>query len=189
LGLGVGIAALRLFPMGEFVKAHPRRVRDWDFTWPQDLLTTYGQRWSQRVFGEHQYVFPEFGNYFGWIGLALMLAGIVIVFRWRRTLWPLVAGATVCVLFQLGNLVPMPWWMLKHLPVYHNLRVPSRFTILAGMFFCALIGVAVDCGTSGLWRWRSSRRPAARLALGVGVLVAAFAYLFDAASWNRLQFL
>jgi hypothetical protein len=185
LGLGVGLGAVRLFPMGEFVRAHPRLVKDWDFTWPQDLLTTYGMRYAHRGFGAHQYVFPEFGNYFGWIGLGLMLIGIGIVLARRRAQWPLVAGATLCVMFQLGNLIPMPWWMLKHLPVYQNLRVPSRFTILAGMFFCALIGVAVDAGTAGLARGSSGKRRA----LGVVVALAAIAYLFDAASWNRLQFL
>jgi hypothetical protein len=185
LGLGMALGAVRLIPIGEFVRAHPRVVKDWDFTWPHELLTTYGMRYAQRGFAGHQYVFPEFGNYFGWIGLGLMVIGLVVVLARRRSLWPLVAGATVCVMFQLGNLIPMPWWLLKHLPVYKNLRVPSRFTLLAGMFFCALIGVAVDAGTKGLARGSSTKRRA----LGVLVMLAAFAYLFDAASWNRLQFL
>src|SRR5436190_4833098 len=60
LFLGVGLGALRLVPMGEFIAAHPRAVKDWDFTWPRDLITTYAVRWSQRAFGQHQYVFPEF---------------------------------------------------------------------------------------------------------------------------------
>ena len=188
LGLGLGLGAVRLFPLGEFVAGHPRVVKDWDYTWPQELLTTYGQRYGARAFGHHQYVFPEFGNYFGWLGVGLMLAGLFyVVARRRRALLPIVAGAVTFVVFQLGNLVPLPWWLLRHLPVFNHLRVPSRFTIVAGMFMCVLIGVAVDTwGTPALAPAAQSPR---RRALGVGVLALALAFLFDAASWNRLQLL
>jgi hypothetical protein len=187
-GLGLALAGLRILPMGEFVAAHPRAVKDWDYTWPWELVVTYGVRHGERAFGNHQYVFPEYGNYFGFVGLALMLAGLVLVLRRRRALWPLIAAALTFVLFQLGNLVPMPWWLLKHLPIYKNLRVAARFTLVAGIFFCALIGVAVDeWGAPALERWRelAPRRRAA----AAGVLALALAYLGDAASWNRLQWL
>jgi hypothetical protein len=186
LALGMALGGLRILPMGEFVAAHPRAVDDWDYTWPWELVVTYGVRHAQRGFGHHQYVFPEFGNYFGFVGLALVLAGVGIVLRRRRALWPLVAAAATFLLFQLGNLAPMPWWLLKHLPIYKNLRVASRFTLVVGIFFCALVGVAVDAwGAPALARWRSLA-PRRRYA-GVGVLVLALAYLLDAASWNRLQ--
>jgi hypothetical protein len=188
LFLGVGLGALRLVPMGEFVAAHPRAVKDWDFTWPQELFTTYAVRWSQRAFGGHQYVFPEFGNYFGWIGIGLMFLGLGYILAKRRALVPVVAAAVLCVLFQLGNLIPLPWWLLKHLPVYKNLRVPSRFTILAGMFFCIMIATILDAwGTPALERGR--RLGVGKRLLGVLVLAAGVAYLFDASSWNRLLFL
>jgi hypothetical protein len=188
LGLGLALGGLRILPMAEFIAAHPRSVKDWDFTWPHELFITYAMRHSERAFGNHQYVFPEFGNYFGWIGVALMLAGVVVVLRRRRTLWPVIAAAVVFILFQLGNLIPMPWWVLKHLPVYKNLRVASRFTIVVGMFFCVLIGVAVDeWGAPALTNWRALA-PRRRL-IGAGVLTLALAYLLDASSFNRIQFL
>jgi hypothetical protein len=186
--LGLALGGLRILPMAEFVAAHPRAVNDWDFTWPRELVETYAVRHTERVFGAHQYVWPEFGNYFGWIGVTLMLAGLAVVVARRRALWPLVASAATFAVFQLGNLVPMPWWLLKHLPIYQNLRVPSRFTVIVGVFFCALIAVAVDeWGAPALGRWRSLA--ARRRILGVAALAAALAYLCDAASFNRLQFL
>jgi hypothetical protein len=188
LALGLAFGGLRILPMGEFVAAHPRAVKDWDFTWPWELVVTYAIRHGERGFGSHEYVFPEYNNYFGFVGVALMLAGLTLVLRRRRRLWPLVAAAVTCVLFQLGNLEPMPWWLLKHLPVYKNLRVAARFTIVAGVFFCALIAVAVDeWGPPVLARWRAVE-PRRRLG-AAGVLALALAYLLDAASWNRLQWL
>jgi hypothetical protein len=188
LAMGMVLGAMRVLPMAEFIAAHPRSVKDWDYTWPHELVTTYALRHRERAFGDHQYVFPEFGNYFGLIGVALMLAGMFVVLRRRRALWPLVAAAFVFVLFQLGNLIPMPWWLLKHLPVYKNLRVAARFTIVVGIFFCALIGVAVDeWGARALARWRALNLR--RRLVGVGVLALAVGYMVDAASWNRLQFL
>jgi hypothetical protein len=188
LALGLALGGLRILPMGEFIAAHPRAVKDWDYTWPWELVVTYAVRHGERAFGAHQYVFPEYGNYFGFVGVALMLAGLGLVLRRRRALWPLIAAAVTLVLFQLGNLVPMPWWLLKHLPVYKNLRVAARFTLVAGIFCCALIGVAVEeWGAPALARWRALA-PRRRLA-AAGVLALAAAYLVDAASWNRLQFL
>jgi hypothetical protein len=90
---------------------------------------------------------------------------------------------TFCV-FQLGNLIPLPWWILRHLPVFDHLRVPSRFTILAGMFMCALIGVAVDEWGAPALRPGADRRAVRGGAL---VLALALAFLVDAASFNRLQ--
>jgi len=184
LALGLALGGLRILPMGEFVAAHPRAVKDWDFTWPWELVVTYGIRHAERGFGSHQYVFPEYNNYFGFVGLALVLVGTWLVLARRRRLWPIVAVAVTCVVFQLGNLVPSPWWLLKHLPVYENLRVAARFTIVAGVFFCVLVGVVLDqWGPPALGRWRALE-PRRRLAAGV-VLVLAAAYLVDAASWNR----
>jgi hypothetical protein len=185
IALGVALAAIRLLPVAEHVTAHPRNIKDVDYTWPYELFETYGLRHTARGFGNHQYVFPEFGNYIGLIGLGLMLCGAYLVVKRRRALLPILAGVVTFCLFQLGNLIPLPWWFLKKLPVYDHLRVPSRFTIIAGMFMCVLIGVAVDeWGAPILGHWRSAGTRARRV--GVLVLVMAAAFLVDAVSFNRL---
>ena len=186
IGLGLAMGAIRLGPVAEHIAAHPRKVKDRDYTWPYELFETYAGRHTARGFGNHQYVFPEFGNYIGPIGVALMFCGLYLVVRRRRSLLPVVVSGVTFVLFQLGNLIPLPWWLLKKLPVYQNLRVPSRFTIIAGLFMCVLIGVAVDeWGAPVLARWRSLDRRARRI--GVLVLALSGAFLIDAVSFNRLQ--
>jgi len=64
--------------------------------------------------------------------------------------------------------------------------VPSRFTIVAGMFMCVLIGVAVDTWAApALAHFREASRRARWI--GVGVTVAALAFLVDASQFNRQQ--
>jgi hypothetical protein len=182
--IGLGLGAFRLLPIAELVLAHPRKVDDWDAMAFWELFETFGVRHHARGFGRHQYVFPEYGNYFGLIGLGLVLAGAAVVLARRRSLWPLAAAAFLFLLFELGNQVPLPWWLLKQLPVYAGLRVPSRFTIVAGLFMCLLAGVAVDALARPAPGPRAARWwPWARAA----GLVLAVVYLFDAASFNRLQ--
>jgi hypothetical protein len=186
IALALVMAAIRLLPVAEHVRAHPRVVKDVDYTWPWELFETYAWRHTERGFGNHQYVFPEYSNYIGFIGLGLMFCGAFLVVKRRRELLPILAGVVTFCLFQLGNLVPLPWWLLKKLPVYDHLRVPSRFTIIAGLFMCILIGVAVDeWGAPALARWRSAGRRGR--AVSVFVLVLAAGFLVDAASFNRLQ--
>jgi hypothetical protein len=186
IALALALATIRLLPVSEHVGAHPRNVKDFDYTAPYELIETYGLRHTARAFGTHQYVFPEYGNYLGLIGLGLMICGAFVVVKRRRALWPIVAGVVTFCVFQLGNLVPLPWWLLKKLPVFNHLRVPSRFTIIAGMFMCLLIGVAVDeWGAPALTHWRGARKRAR--AGGVIVLISAALFLVDAVSFNRLQ--
>lgn len=185
VALGLALGAVRLLPVIAHTTEHPRLVKDRDYTWPWELFEMYGLRHTQRVFG-HQYVWPEFGNYLGLVGLALMLAGAWIVVRRRRALWPVLAGVVTFCIFQLGNLIPLPWWILRHLPVFNHLRVPSRFTIVAGMFMCVLIGVAVDqWAAPALASWGDA--PRRRRIVAVLVLMLAAGFLVDAAQFNRLQ--
>ena len=187
LALGAALAAARLLPLRELLAAHPRAVVDRDFTSPAELVTTYAARHADRALGQHVHAFVDLGNYFGWTGVALALAGLVFVLARRRALAPVAAGALACVLLQLGGGPPLPWGLLKLLPATGGLEAPSRFTVLAGMFLCVLVGVAVDAAWAAPARDRGARAPARR-ALGVGVLVLVGAYLVDAASWNRLPF-
>jgi hypothetical protein len=186
LALGAALAAVRLLPLRALLASHPRAVADRDLTSPGELVTTYATRYADRALGHHVHSFSDLGNYFGWAGLALALAGLVFVLARRRAFAPVAAGALACVLLQLGGGPPLPWGLLKLLPATGGLEAPSRFTLLAGMFLCVLVGVAVDAwATPALERGAS---PPARRALAIGVLVLVGAYLVDATSWNRLPF-
>ncbi len=186
VALSLAFSAVRLLPILDFIKDHPRRVWDTDMLRVSELWEIYVVKHTLRDWG-HQWVWPEYGNYFGPVGFALVLAGAVFVVLRpdRRVLVPSVVAAFVFVLFQLGNVPYLPWGLLKRLPIFENLRVPSRFTIVVGLFACVLIGVAIDQvlraaskGAGALWA------RAAAVAIGLAV---ATAYLVDASTFNREQ--
>lgn len=187
VALSLGFAALRLLPILDFIRDHPRKVVDPDILKLAELWEIYAVRHTARHFGQHIWVWPEYGNYFGVIGVGLVAIGAIaaLVRKDRRALWPMVFGTVVFIVFQLGNREWFPWWMLKKLPVIENLRVPSRFTTVVAIFACVLIGVAVDQGLR--WAQRNERRRALRYAAAALTLAVALAYVFDASSFNRLQ--
>src|SRR5439155_35285 len=119
------------------------------------------------------WIIGHFGVYpFPYACLALGVYGALVGWRTgrrRSALWViarLIALALgVFLMFQIGNVPLFPWWLVKHLPIFHNLRVPSRFTIVAGLFACVCAGAAVD---EALRRardggWRRWLAPAAAL--------------------------
>ncbi len=185
--LSVLLGAVRLLPLLDFIKDHPRTVSDADFLEFPELWEVYVARHTLRDWG-HQWVWPEYGNYFGPIGLALFLFGVVaIALPARRRLGiPVLVGVIVFVLFQCGNAPGLPWWGLKqlHLPIIENLRVPSRFTTVVGIFACVVIGFGVDLAIGWLSKLKA---PTARLAALAAVALVGFAYTADAAQFNRQQ--
>lgn len=193
VALSVGVSALRLIPILEFMSGHPRIRPDVDIVSPHEFFEIYAVRHRGRFFGAHPYVWPEYGNYLGLSALLLLVVGIVIVVRARRPLRPLVWALGTFVLFQIGNIPGFPWWLVKQLPLFRFMRAPSRFTILVGLFACALIGAAVDWALGRLRRAdaeqvepRARTRRLRQVAAGA-VLVLAPMMLIDVASFNREQ--
>jgi hypothetical protein len=208
VALSVGVSAVRLVPILEFMSGHPRIRPDTDIVSPHEFFEIYAVRHRGRFFGGHPYVWPEYGNYLGLSALALLVVGIVLVVRRRRTLRPLVWALGIFALFQIGNIPGFPWWLVKQLPLFRFMRAPSRFTILVGLFACVLIGVAIDWALARVVRapeeeverrdqtprWASLRRWG-RWGLGgrrgrwaaVALLVLAPVMLIDIAIFNREQ--
>jgi len=100
--------------------------------------------------------FHEYGCYIGLAGILLAVCGGI---RSSRRLWPLyVAGACAGVVV-LGASSPVDlWWAMRHLPLYSQLQVPSRF--LAAVVFVLSVAVAfgvsavTDVLPGSLRRWR-----------------------------------
>jgi hypothetical protein len=179
--LSLGLVSLRLFPLLDFISGHPRTVVDSDRLGLTELWEVYGARHTERRFVGHGWVWPEYGNYFGPVGLAWLVLGIGVAARSRRW-WPLIGGMLVFIGFQLGNWPWGPWWWVRKLPIFENLRVPSRFTTVAGLFMVAMIGLAVERAAARA-RALPRRGP---WAVGM-VALAAAAYLVDASQFNRQQ--
>ena len=182
----LALSAVRLLPILDFVKGHPRFRTDRDVLRLRELIEIYAVRHRTRLVPGHDYVWPEYGNYLGVAGVALFTVGVWVVLRERRRLWPLLATAAIFVLYQLGNRPGFPWTLTKQLPIFRYMRVPSRFTILVGLMACALVGLAVSRFVDPVRsRWRAAPL---RLRFG-GAAIAALALVFlvDIAAFNREQ--
>ncbi|MES1172531.1 MAG: DUF6541 family protein [Bacteroidota bacterium] len=188
VSLSLGVAAVRLLPILDFVKNHPRIPMDRDRTSPLEWLEIYAVHHRTRAVRGHDYVWPEYGNYLGPIAVALALAGVAVVIARRRRQWPLAAAMLLFLLYQIGNVPGLPWWLTKHLPIFRYMRVPSRFTILVGLFACALLGLAVNHGTAVLAALRA-RRPALGRALTVAAALVLAVSLVDVLAFNTEQWL
>jgi hypothetical protein len=177
------VGAMKLLPSLLHVAEHPREVTNYDRVGLGTLLDGLVSRhrdWGWERFSHHNYRWwGEYGIYVGWATLALAAGAAVL--RFRRARVPLVLlGASLAV--ALGHLGPWsPWELLHRLPVWENLRVPTRFGVFTVLVLAFLAGLAVTEGErwlrarlAGRWtRWVARLLPAV-VALGVAADVAWF---------------
>lgn len=169
----VGLSAYRLLPALEFALDHPRRQWQTDATSLLQIIAD-GYRWkSDDPIPHHLYRFHEYGWRLTYVTPPLALWSLTL--RRQRRWWIVAAvGAAIAV----GTAIPYgPWWLLKHVPVYRDLRVPSRYTILLALSFSILCGAALSDLATRVSRWK--------LLFGVAVALALVDGLaFD---WARLR--
>ena len=97
------------------------------------------QQTNTRYFHVQGFMWQEYGTYLGPIVLLLLLM-FPLAFRGN---WPLIATGAACFLTALGNFGWFsPWALLHHLPVFNNMRCPSRFLIPAA-FVASLLAAAI----------------------------------------------
>ena len=90
----------------------------------------------------------EYGNYVTWLGLAVALFGLVAAFRER---WPVFAAASVAFLLVLGYTAPIDVWsLLRQLPLYRGLSVPSRFLSAVGFTLAVAGGLGLTALVAAL---------------------------------------
>lgn len=126
------LAAPRLIPVMLYLKEHPRLVPLDDAMTVAEVVQTWTVREHERGFPGHVYVWPEYGDYVGWIPVALLAAGVVAGLaqrderaRARRLDLGVLAALVWCA---LGNIPGFSLFGLLHeLPLYKSLRVPARF--------------------------------------------------------------
>ena len=168
------IGAVRLFPAIEFATVHPRRQWQTDSTtiW-QMILNGYRWRSDVKLPGK-LYRFHEYGWRLAYLTPPLILWSMTLK-RFRR--WWIVAGVGAAI--AAGAAIPFgPWWMLKHLPIFRDLRVPSRYTVMLALAFPILCGAALCDLQSRL------KRGAALLAISVVAVASVDGLAFD---WARLR--
>ncbi|MBN1769996.1 MAG: hypothetical protein JXB32_01950 [Deltaproteobacteria bacterium] len=185
------VAAIKLLPDLAHMAAHPRTVSDYDRIPAAMLLETLVGRsrdwaWDRPWFHNYRW-WGEYGNYVGWG--TLLLAGGALVFRFRRARVPLLL-LSLGLTLALGHLGPgTPWDTLHRLPVFSNLRVPSRFTVFTALALAFLAGLAVSEGERWLRaRFREGRvhRLVALLPALLAVAIAADVTIFNAHPMYRV---
>ncbi len=126
------LAAFRLLPVMAYLAEHPRLVPLDDSMTVAEIVQTWTVREHERGFPGHVFVWPEYGDYIGWVPVALVAVALVTALaqhdarrRERLTAVALFAALAWCT---LGNIPGFSLFGLLHeLPLYKSLRVPSRF--------------------------------------------------------------
>ena len=104
-------------------------------------MVQYGYWWRgvAPVPGKH-YWFHEYGWRLSYPTPPLILWSLRV--KKTRSLWIVVAVGAALV---AGSAIPYgPWWLLKHLPLFRDLRVPSRYAVMFALAFPLLCGAALD---------------------------------------------
>jgi len=119
-----GFSAIKLLPSVQLMRLHPRFIYEPEYNPVASLLSAI---FSRNQYWDHQHPPPggfyEFGAYLS--PIAAVMAAVGILGYPRRSLpWLLCA----VFLFSLAIGSPRPWFpwaLLRHLPVFASMRIPS----------------------------------------------------------------
>lgn len=143
--LALLLSAFRLVPIVQHLVWYPR-VRDhrdsvslselWNF------LTHFDRAEDLAVLPGHVYGRVEYGAYLGVGVVVLALLGAIVSARARARS---IAATVVFASFCLGDFASFaPWSLLRRLPVFASLQVPSRFLFAVTFFLALLAGAGLD---------------------------------------------
>lgn len=185
----VGITAIKFLPVLSFTLDHPRPSALLDSVMPNEISTMLlSQSHNHGRWGEHAFTWPEYGAF---IGIVAYVLGLVGAFwqgmRHRHELLMLLFFvALVC-----GNLHPAcAYPLLRKLPVYSDLRVPSRYIIFVAFYLCTFAALQWSVLETRLGDWlaaRESPRWVLRAPLLLGFGLALFGG-YEVASFGRVEF-
>ncbi len=136
--LGFLISGPKSFPLMAYLREHHRtfNVAE-DALMPVDVARMFFARsrdwlWDQ---GGGRFWYRWWGEYANDIGYPVFLLAAYALFTARRQTARAVLCTLIFLALMLGEHGPLsPYALLRELPVYKGLRVPSRFTILVTFF-------------------------------------------------------
>jgi hypothetical protein len=143
LGAGIvafAVGALRVLPALEFAVDHPRHLFETDANYPWLMIrNAYWWKGIEPVAGK-RYWFHEYGWRLPYLTIPLWIWALRV--RRALTVWIFVAvGAAIVA----GSAWPYgPWWLLHHLPIFRDLRVPSRYQVMLALGVPILCAMALD---------------------------------------------
>lgn len=138
--VGFLVGALRVLPAMEFVLDHPRHLFETDANTPWEMIKN-GYLWKsiEPVDGK-RYWFHEYSWRLPYLTLPFIAWSLAVRRAWKIWIFVLVGGVIVA-----GSAIPFgPWWMLHHLPIFRDLRVPSRYQIMFAVGAPLLCAAALD---------------------------------------------
>jgi hypothetical protein len=174
------LAGVKLYPELIQLARHPRHFHEAESqTWSELIPMFLDNRSGQ--FPGHLYVQDEYRAYIGPTAMGFALAGVgaALILKPRR--WDIVLLAIVGLLLTRGRYSEAsPYALLTRLPVYEQLRVPSRFAVLALFGMAAGGGVALEAALTQVAR----KRPVLQ---AIVLAVAAFAIYDPIYSVEKMQ--
>jgi hypothetical protein len=168
--IAMGLAAPKLLPLYAELQRYPRHIASEEAIFPQDIVRILTLRVGDYL-GRASFIngmWHEWGLYLGWLGLGLLVAGVIASRgpRERALKW----AAFVMVLFVIGGFHQLTPWRLFHLlPLFKSQHVPSRWLYPAVL---ALACAAVSGGERWLAR-TGNRRALLEVVLGFTAVVVA----------------
>lgn len=175
--VAIPLSAFRLLAVRELLAdTGGRHVPDHDIVRPELLFRMFldPERGPWRVEG-NEYVWAEYASYIGPIAFALASIGLVVVLARPGQRW-IGLGALVFGATMIGHVTDYaPFAILRSIPVYDSLRVPSRYVVLATLYLALAGGVAIESlvawlDRSRLHRWIDWTRPALPIVIVAGAL-------------------
>ncbi|HEY1587047.1 MAG TPA: hypothetical protein VGH63_15235 [Polyangia bacterium] len=139
-GVAFAVGALRVLPALEFAVDHPRHLFETDANYPWQMLrNAYWWKGIEPVRGK-RYWFHEYGWRLPYLTIPLWIWAL----RVKKSLhvW-IFAGVGVAIV--AGSAWPYgPWWLLHQLPIFRDLRVPSRYQVMLAIGVPLLCAMALD---------------------------------------------
>jgi hypothetical protein len=148
------VGALRVLPALEFALDHPRHLFEVDTNPPWEVVrNAYWWKGIEPVGGK-RYWFHEYGWRLPYLTIPLWIWSLRV--KKARPIWIFAAVGFLVVLgrVHIGRFdLPTPWWFLHQLPIFRDLRVPSRYQIMLALAVPLLCAFALDdLRTRSFWR-------------------------------------
>lgn len=130
--LSLALGAVKLLPVYDAIKDHPRPTSDREYLPAEGLYYVYLSRDQMayrhlHLFENQVQFFHEYGAYTGILPLVLFFVGALYLFK---SYFPLILSGSLCFLIALGNFLPLsPWRILHFFPVYSSTQVPFRYVV------------------------------------------------------------
>jgi hypothetical protein len=150
------LAGPKLYPELVQLVRNPRHFLETDRQTWTDLIPMFVEN-RHGAFPGHAYVLDEYRAYIGPLafGFAIAGAGAAVILKPRR--WEALVLIVVGLLLTRGHYSETaPYALLTKLPIFEQLRVPSRFVVLALLGMAVAGGVALDAAVYVV----ASKRPA-----------------------------